>query len=257
MTVQIIYETHSTTTDNEAGVAAGWLPGALSKQGRRQAEELGQRHRDEGIAAVFVSDLRRVVETAAIAFGGSGIPIRQDARLRECNYGALSGMPVARLVAERSRHIQEPYPGGQSYQDVVDEMRGFLRELAAGWDGRRVVVIAHSANKWALDCLLHGASLEDLVDAPFGWQEGWRYMLPAAGPARSGYHLDKTALLREADAGGSTSYTEDDLAVGGELWLNGRQSFRNNRQRRHGRGECRSRSGNKLSTSTTNVSRRN
>ena len=27
--------------------------------------------------------------------------------------------------------------------------------------------------------LLHGASLEALVDAPFGWQEGWRYTLPS------------------------------------------------------------------------------
>ena len=178
MTVAIIYETHSTTTDNEAGIATGWLPGRLSEQGRRQAGELGQRHRGEGIAAVFVSDLARAVETAAIAFGGSGIPIQQDARLRECNYGALNGMPAARLAAERFRHIDAPYPGGQSYRQVVDEMRGFLRALAAKWNGRRVVVIAHSANKWALDCLLNGATLEDLVDAPFGWQEGWHYTLP-------------------------------------------------------------------------------
>lgn len=27
MTVEIVYETHSTTTDNEAGIATGWLPG--------------------------------------------------------------------------------------------------------------------------------------------------------------------------------------------------------------------------------------
>jgi broad specificity phosphatase PhoE len=60
----------------------------------------------------------------------------------------------------------------------VDQTRDFLRDLAATWDGRKVVVISHSANKWALDCLLHGAALEDLVDSPFGWQEGWHYLLP-------------------------------------------------------------------------------
>ena len=27
MAVQIIFETHSVSTDNEAGVATGWLPG--------------------------------------------------------------------------------------------------------------------------------------------------------------------------------------------------------------------------------------
>jgi alpha-ribazole phosphatase/probable phosphoglycerate mutase len=179
MAVAIIFETHSLTTDNEAGIATGWLPGQLSERGRGLAAELGQRYRATGIAAVFVSDLARAVETADIAFGDSGIPIYQDARLRECNYGALNGMPAARLAAERARHIDRPYPGGQSYRDVVDATRDFLRDLASRWDGRRVVVISHSANKWALDCLLCGAVLEDLIEAPFGWREGWQYTLPA------------------------------------------------------------------------------
>ena len=178
MAVAIIYETHSLTTDNEAGMATGWLPGQLSAEGRRLARELGQRHRGGDVAAVFVSDLARAVETATIAFAGSGIPIHRDARLRECNYGDLNGMPVARLVAERARHIDEPFPGGQSYRDVAAAMADFLRDLAAHWDGRTVVVIAHSANKWALDHLLLGVPLADLVDAPFGWREGWRYTLP-------------------------------------------------------------------------------
>lgn len=178
MAVAIIYETHSLTTDNEAGFATGWLPGRLSAQGRALARALGERYRDEKIAAVFVSDLARAVETATIAFADSGIPISQDARLRECNYGALNGMPVAQLAAERSRHIVVPYPDGQSYRQVVGAMRDFLRDLAADWDGSGVVIIAHSANKWALDHLLNGIALEELVDAPFGWREGWRYALP-------------------------------------------------------------------------------
>jgi 2,3-bisphosphoglycerate-dependent phosphoglycerate mutase len=75
MSVEIVYETHSVTTDNEAGTATGWLPGQLSEHGRRLAVELGRRRRDDGLAAVFVSDLTRAVETAQLAFGGTGIPI--------------------------------------------------------------------------------------------------------------------------------------------------------------------------------------
>lgn len=179
MTVEIIYETHSLTTDNEEGFATGWLPGQLSAQGRDLARALGERHRGDTLAAVFVSDLARAVETAELAFAGSGIPIYQDVRLRECNYGALNGMPVAQLAAERSRHSDVPYPEGQSYGQVVDTTCDFLRDLAAHWDGSKVVIISHSANKWALDCLLKGASLEALVEAPFGWQEGWSFTLPA------------------------------------------------------------------------------
>ena len=177
--VELVYETHSTTTDNERGIATGWLGGRLSDEGRRQAAALGRRRRDDGIAAAFVSDLARAQETADIALAGSGIPRFQDARLRECNYGDLNGMPFARLAADRSRHVDEPWPGGESYHQVVDRTRDLLRELAAGWEGRRVLIIAHSANRWALDCLLGGVELRNLVDAPFAWQEGWLYELPA------------------------------------------------------------------------------
>ena len=177
MAVEIVYETHSTTTDNEAGIATGWLPGRLSENGRRQARDLGKRRRRQAIAAVFVSDLTRAVQTAEIAFSGSGIPIYRDERLRECNYGTLNDMPVARLAAERSRHIDVPFPGGQSYRQVVAQTRGFLHDLARSWDGTTVLIIAHSANRWALDHLLNGIPLEHLVDEPFCWQPGWHYTL--------------------------------------------------------------------------------
>jgi broad specificity phosphatase PhoE len=180
--VAIVYETHSTTRDNEEGIATGWLPGALSEAGRAQARALGERRRADGVAAVFTSDLGRAVETAEVAFGDSGIPVHRDARLRECSYGVLNGAPVARVAADRRRRIDEPFPDGESYRDVVARTRDLLRDLAAGWDGRRLVLIGHSANRWALDHLLHGARLEDLVDAPFAWREGWLYTLPAGWP---------------------------------------------------------------------------
>jgi alpha-ribazole phosphatase/probable phosphoglycerate mutase len=179
MTVDIVYETHAVTTDNEAGLATGWLPGKLSPQGRALAEQLGLRRRGDGVAAVFVSDLRRAVETAEIAFRGSPLPIIRDARLRECNYGSLNGMPVTLMTRQRRRRVDLPFPGGESYRQVVERTRAFLRDLSRQRDGSRVLVIAHSANRWALDHLLRGKPLDALVDAPFDWQEGWHYRVPA------------------------------------------------------------------------------
>jgi broad specificity phosphatase PhoE len=184
MAVEIVYETHSLTEDNEKGIATGWLPGRLSEQGRRFAAELGARRKETGLAAVFVSDLHRAVETAQIAFADTAITIHQDSRLRECDYGELNGCPVTVLAAQRARHIDHPFPNGQSYRQVIQATGDFLRDLATGWDGQSVLVIAHSANKWALDCLLTGSSIENLVDAPFEWQEGWNYILPTDWPNR-------------------------------------------------------------------------
>lgn len=34
--MRIVFETHATSTDNEAGIATGWLSGRLSAQGRER-----------------------------------------------------------------------------------------------------------------------------------------------------------------------------------------------------------------------------
>jgi broad specificity phosphatase PhoE len=112
--IELVFETHSTTEDNERGYATGWLPGRLSEQGRRQARRLGQRRTGNGITAVFSSDLARAAETASTAFGGSGIPVLHDWRLRECDYGQRNGMPAAGLRAGRREHLDQPYPGGEA-----------------------------------------------------------------------------------------------------------------------------------------------
>jgi broad specificity phosphatase PhoE len=180
VSVDLVYETHAISEDNERGIATGWLDGRLSERGRQSAEALGQRRRHDGISVVYTSDLGRAVETAEIAFAATDIPIIRDARLRECNYGQLNGMPVAQLEAARPRHIDEPYPGGESYRQVVERVADFLAELARERDGARVLLIGHSATRWALDYLLTGVALDQLVAAPFAWREGWSYTVPTA-----------------------------------------------------------------------------
>ncbi|MER5636715.1 histidine phosphatase family protein [Kitasatospora sp. NPDC002227] len=99
---------------------------------------------------VYTSDLRRAVDTARLAFPDGEPEIRQDVRLRECNYGEWNGASAALIAAQRSRRVEEPFPGGQSYRQVAENTAEFLGELAEQWDGRRVLLIAHSANRWAL-----------------------------------------------------------------------------------------------------------
>ena len=58
----------------------------------------------------------------------------------------------------------------------------FLTDLGP-YDGRRVLLIGHSATRWALDHLLAGRPLEELVDADFAWQPGWLYRTGAGASA--------------------------------------------------------------------------
>lgn len=178
MAIEIVYETHSTSEDNERGVASGWAHSRLSPVGRDQARSLGERRRDDGLDVVFSSDLRRAAETAEIAFGGSHLPVLLDWRLRECDYGAETQSPVTRHHQQRCDHLRVPYPAGESWSGAVGRVGRFLDDLPLRWSGGRVLVIGHVATRWALDHLVDGVPLERLCDADFAWQEGWTYSLP-------------------------------------------------------------------------------
>lgn len=177
MTVEIIFEYHSTSTDNEAGIASGWSDPALSPKGREQAKELGERRRGEPIDAVFPSDLRRAIETAEIAFGGFAA-IHPDPRLREYDYGSMTGSPLDVIHAERANRVGVPFPDGESLRDVATRVRSFLDEIARDWDGKLIVIVGHGATKLALDHLLDGMTLEDAAAQPFRWEPAppsWGY----------------------------------------------------------------------------------
>jgi len=100
-----------------------------------------------------------------------------DWRLRECNYGELNGAPVEK-IEPRERHIDEPYPGGESWRQAVERLREFLEDVLPEFEGRRILVIAHGAQRYGLEHLLGGCDLEEVVTAPFDWREGWEYSAP-------------------------------------------------------------------------------
>ncbi|MGH9033988.1 MAG: histidine phosphatase family protein [Acidimicrobiia bacterium] len=180
MATTIVFETHSISEDNQLGVASGWSHSRLSREGRRLARELGERRGADDITAVFSSDLRRAVETAEIAFASRDVPILLDWRLRECDYGERNGTPVEAHARDRSAHVDEPFPGGESWRQAIARVARFLDDLTLRWDGARVLVIGHVATRWALDHALNGVPLEQLVREDFGWKEGWEYRLDRA-----------------------------------------------------------------------------
>ena len=177
MAIDIVFVTHSLTEDNERGSASGWNPSRLSARGRELAVELGTRRGNDGISTVFSSDLNRAVETAAIAFGSTSIPVLLDWRLRECDYGDRNGAPSENHARDRARFLDEPYPGGESWRQATTRVARFLDDLPLRWDGTRVLVIGHVATRWAFEHHLNGIALEDLAAADFAWQEGWEYQI--------------------------------------------------------------------------------
>jgi 2,3-bisphosphoglycerate-dependent phosphoglycerate mutase len=175
----IVFETHAPSEDNERGVASGWAHSRLSARGRRLAEELGERRRNDGIATVFSSDLRRAVETTAIAFPPEDPPVLLDWRLRECDYGDRNGTSAEAHMRDRASYLDQAYPNGESWGQAIARVARWLDDLTPRWTGARVLVIGHVATRWALDHYLDRVPLETLVAADFAWRAGWEYRVSA------------------------------------------------------------------------------
>jgi len=177
MSVNVVFETHSWSTDNDIGTATGWNHGRLSERGRKLAAELGDRRRDDGVALVFTSDLARALETAQIAFAGTGIPILSDWRLRECNYGSQNGMSAKQLHRERTNFLFQPYPDGESWEMALERVGWFLDDVLRRHDSDRILVIGHVATRWGLQHYVDGTPLAELEATDFAWGHGWEYVV--------------------------------------------------------------------------------
>jgi broad specificity phosphatase PhoE len=171
----VMFESHATSLDNEAGLASGWFDVALSPTGEEQARLLGARRRDDDLAAVFCSDLIRAFRTAEIAFGDRALPIVRDARLRECDYGAFTRHPTLEIEERRVLHVATPFPNGESYEQVVGRVAAWFSEATTTFAGRTVLVIGHRATFYALEHLIRRIPLMEAVTATWRWQPGWIY----------------------------------------------------------------------------------
>lgn len=184
--MRLVFESHATSLDNEVGLASGWFDVALSATGEEQARTLGARRRDDHLAVVFCSDLSRSFRTAEIAFGDRSLPIVRDARLRECDYGDLTRQPTSEIQQRRLAHLVDPFPNGESYQQVVNRVSGWLSEALPYLDAGTVLIIGHRATFYALEHLLNRVPLHEAVTSPWTWQPGWSYHLRSSSIPEGG-----------------------------------------------------------------------
>jgi broad specificity phosphatase PhoE len=167
--MMILFERHATSEDNERKVASGHLDPPLSPKGRMQAADLGQRYANKLPSVVLCSDLKRSYETAQIAF--PAVRRVQSPLLREWDYGIYNGKPAEEVEALKADFVREPFPGGESLEEAVERVLGFLDLQQANL----LMFIGHRSGYYALEHRYKQRTLESLVKAPWTWQPGWVY----------------------------------------------------------------------------------
>ena len=137
---------------------------SLSEEGKRQAELTGERLLKYNIEAVYSSDLIRAVETADII---NKYILKErviDERLREIDYGLLTGLSNSQLKSEHGDFLDKRakmeedmcYPGGECSREVFERAFEVIKEISSK-NYENVAVVTHGGVIRALMCGIIGA----------------------------------------------------------------------------------------------------
>jgi len=168
---------HGESTWNAAGLAQGHCDQArLTRRGIRQAWDVADRLGDRPIGALYASDLRRALATAAPLARVLGLAAVRDARLRERCLGDLEGSATAAVTAAVSgisaNRVVDPDarpPGGESLRDFYRRVAGFAADLAQQPPRPgEIVVVAHGGTVRMLNACLRGVPVEQMAWEPLG-----------------------------------------------------------------------------------------
>ncbi|HUY64059.1 MAG TPA: histidine phosphatase family protein [Acidimicrobiales bacterium] len=162
---------------------------ALSAEGRAQAALVCRRLADQGLDAVYVTSLRRTLETAEPLARRLGLEPVVERDLREVFLGdwegglfrrkVAEGDPVARRMYEEQRY--DVIPGAEPASEFSRRVSGAVRRMAVNHPDQRVAVFCHGGTIGEILAQATGArpfaftgcdnaSLSHLVVMPGRWQ---------------------------------------------------------------------------------------
>src|SRR6476620_4481859 len=132
-------------------VLPGRAPGLhLSERGRAQAERVSERLSGLPVDALYSSPLERACETAEPTAARTGLAVKHDDGLLECDFGEWTGAAIADLAAlpewQTVQHSpsQFRFPNGESFTEMQARIIGAIEPLCAAHAGGVVVCFSHA-----------------------------------------------------------------------------------------------------------------
>lgn len=154
--MKIYFVRHGETDWNKERKIQGQVDIPLNEFGRHLARETAKGLRDVPFDVCFTSPLGRARETAEIILQGRDVPILEDKRILEMNFGVLEGKCCSKegwdvpdsfqMFFDDPVHYQAP-EGGEDFQAVRKRTGDFLNWLFAQEQYRdsTVLVTTHGA----------------------------------------------------------------------------------------------------------------
>ena len=171
--MKIYFVRHGETDWNKERKIQGQVDIPLNEFGRHLARETAKGLRDVPFDVCFTSPLGRARETAQIILQGRDVPILEDKRILEMNFGVLEGKCCSKegwdvpdsfqMFFDDPVHYQAP-EGGEDFQAVRKRTGDFLNWLFAQEQYRdsTVLVTTHGA---AMAGLLNNLKKKPLAES--------------------------------------------------------------------------------------------
>lgn len=150
--VKVILVRHGETEWNRLRrIQGGNSDTQLNQRGRKQAESLALRLKQEEIQAIYSSPLQRAQDTARAIAGYHQLPVGVEPSLKEIEVGELEGVSIAEVGKHLSqlliRHSQGEelprIPGGESLTEVQQRVWGTIQRLVSSHGDGVLVVVSH------------------------------------------------------------------------------------------------------------------
>ena len=158
---RILLVRHGETEWNVVGRVQGWTDIPLNARGHAQAAALATRLQDTPITAIYSSDSSRAAGTAGAVAAAHGLEVKRLPELREKGFGVWEGLTQTELERDHAdlwhryhalHELDAAIPGGETYSEVYDRMRGVLCRIldAHPNPGDTVLVVGHGGSSRTL-----------------------------------------------------------------------------------------------------------
>jgi len=136
---------HGVTDWNHEYRAQGQADIPLNDEGRRQAELLSKRMKNEDWDYIYSSDLSRALETAEIIGRVKNIEVKIDQDLREMNCGLIEGTTEKDRVSKWGYGWSKLDLGIESNNEIITRGMKCIMEISERHSDKKVLIVSHGA----------------------------------------------------------------------------------------------------------------
>ena len=146
--LEIYLVRHGRTLFNEKDKVQGACDSPLTKEGRQQAENVGNGMKDIPFTLAFSSPSERASDTCEAVLQGR-VPIILDKRLKEMNFGYLEGEKNSELRVGKPADFKEMCEigwveeGGENTAMVISRIEDFFNELIHKYNHEIILIASH------------------------------------------------------------------------------------------------------------------